>query len=214
VLATCGGSGLIPCSARSRDEWRARVTERRPAMPDLERTGGAPGDRTLNRRIKRRPLSRSERTACTNVPRICTESTGCTECPLVLVPRVVPRHQGKGARDSVTESSRGLVSWRWRSRHYRLCYGPGSWLVARRPWVTGNPGAARVPGVRGHENLIVGIGDLDGPPYPGLLPVTWLPADAAVPPSAEGSAQPPPGCLRTGERNMRGHRYARTCREG
>jgi hypothetical protein len=38
------------------------------------RRGGAPGARTQNPRIKRRPLHRSERTACVDVPRQCTEA--------------------------------------------------------------------------------------------------------------------------------------------
>ncbi len=54
--------------------------------------GGAPGARTLNPRIKRGPLRRSERPACTNVPGICPESTQCTGMRLGLVPRAVPRH--------------------------------------------------------------------------------------------------------------------------
>jgi hypothetical protein len=54
--------------------------------------GGAPGARTLNPRIKRGLLRRSERPACTNVPGICPESTRCTGMRLELVPRAVPRH--------------------------------------------------------------------------------------------------------------------------
>jgi len=59
---------------------------------------GAPGPRTLNQRIKRRPLDRRERTACTNVPRICPESTRRTESPPALVPRAVPRTECRGWR--------------------------------------------------------------------------------------------------------------------
>src|SRR6266496_5564443 len=74
--------------------WLARwLAASEPLMVlTSEFAGGAPGARTLNPRIKRGPLGRSERPACTNVPGICPESTQCTGMRLELVPRAVPRH--------------------------------------------------------------------------------------------------------------------------
>jgi hypothetical protein len=65
------------------------------------RVGGAPGARTLNPRINRRPLHRSRCTACTNVPRICTESAQRTASASALVPRAVPRTECRGWRASL-----------------------------------------------------------------------------------------------------------------
>src|SRR6266851_3766469 len=91
------------------------------------RTGGVPGARTQNPRIKRRPLHRPDRTARTDFPRICPESTGCTGGSMALVPRVVPRHPGTGHRvpsPNVAEQRRGCPAAR--SRPHRLGCKPGA----------------------------------------------------------------------------------------
>jgi hypothetical protein len=73
-----------------------------PRRPSCERcfTGGAPGARTLNPRIKSGLLGRAGRSTCADATRGRTESTHRTGIRSALVPRVVPRHppMGPGVR--------------------------------------------------------------------------------------------------------------------
>ena len=87
-----------------------RTVPRRPPWRPSFRRWGVRGSNS-DPRIKRRPLDRSERTACTDVPRICPESTHCTQSPPAPVPRAVPRNlrrAGPSPSPSVAERrSRG-----------------------------------------------------------------------------------------------------------
>jgi hypothetical protein len=93
------------------------------------RASGAPGARTLNPRIKRGPLRRSEHPACTSVPGICPESTQCTAMRSVLVPRAVPRHpcQTRPPRllNVTTRRRRRLGPW--------FLFHPHSGSIRRQP---------------------------------------------------------------------------------
>jgi hypothetical protein len=87
------------------------------------RAGGAPGARTPNPRIKRGPLGRPERPACTNVPRIRPGCTDCTVAPPALVPRVIPRNTRHARPCPSPKRSRVAISWpvRRRARSGRTC---------------------------------------------------------------------------------------------
>src|ERR1022692_2627549 len=96
--AAVGASGTarLPSGSRGRTNAHGLAAESKSSHV---KTSGASGARTRNPRIKRRPLHRSERTACTDVPRICPESTHCTPSSLALVPRNVPRHRRYAGED-------------------------------------------------------------------------------------------------------------------
>jgi len=84
--------------------------------------GGAPGARTLNPRIKRGPLRRYERSACTDIPSACPESTQCTAMPPMLVPRAVPRRRCRAWRiRSLNVATRCPAAWQQQS-----CTGPAT----------------------------------------------------------------------------------------